>query len=159
MIRARRTEPRLRAFDQQANGRRQPIPAFELAFELFPAIAGQRIELGGAAEIGFPPLGPNPCLLLEAVQRGVERPLPDGQDVAGQQPNAFRNSPPVQRLAGDGFENQQIQRALEQVRRLRQVTPRLSTIIPRLSTMLARLLVPAGEQGVAIELRAVQVHG
>jgi hypothetical protein len=89
MIRARRTEPRLRAFDQQANGRRQPIPAFELAFELFPAVARQRIELGGAAEIGLLPLGANPSLLLESMQRGVERPLPDGQDLAGQQPNAF----------------------------------------------------------------------
>src|SRR5262249_1654773 len=60
-------------------------------------------------------------LLLETMQGRIERPLADGQDVTRERLDALGNAPTVQRLASECFENQQIERALEQVKRLGQV--------------------------------------
>src|SRR5438093_13157418 len=122
------------AFDQQLHSRRQPLPAFQLAFELFPPLAGQRVELCIASEIGRLPFGADPALMLETMQRGIQRALSDRQRVAREELDALGDAPAVQRRAGDGLPDEQIQGALEQIRRFRQLTPRLSTIIPRLST-------------------------
>ena len=47
----------------------------------------------------------------------------------------------VERLAGDGLQNEEVERALEQVRRLwQELTPRTSTMIPRSSTIVSGLL-------------------
>src|SRR5215471_14604705 len=109
----------LRRLDEETNGRRQPLPGLQLALELLPALTRQRVELRVAPEIGRFPLGANPALLLQPVERRVQRPLPHRQGVAGQDLNALRDSPPVQRLARDGLEDQEIERALEQVGRFR----------------------------------------
>jgi hypothetical protein len=42
----------LRGLDQEANGRRLPLPGLQLALELFPPLARQRVELRVAPEIG-----------------------------------------------------------------------------------------------------------
>src|SRR5262249_50764440 len=53
------------------------------------------------------------------MERRVQRSLSHRQGVARQDLNALRDSPPVQRLARDGLEDQQIESALEQVGRFR----------------------------------------
>src|SRR5262249_5114192 len=135
MIRWSRIASPLGAFDQQADRRRQPLPAAQLALELFAAVAGQRVELGVASQIGLLPFSPNPALLLEPVQRGIQRALADRERVAREELNALGDAPSVERSPGDGFQDQQIERALQEIGRLRHPTPRLSTIIPRLSTI------------------------
>src|SRR5262245_2486951 len=49
------------------------------------------------------------------MQRGVKRSLADGQDIVGKNLNAFGDAPSMQRLAGDGVEDQQVESSLEQV--------------------------------------------
>src|SRR5262245_50150053 len=111
----------LRALDQEVHGRREALPGFQLALELPSPLARQRVELRVAPEIGRLPLGANPALLLEAMERGIERALADRQRVAGEQLNALGDPPAVQRLARDGFQDEQIQRALEQIGGFRQL--------------------------------------
>src|SRR5207248_219948 len=86
-------------------------------------------------EIGILPFGGNPALLFEPVQGGVERTLANGEDVAGEELDAFRDSPSVSGRSGDGFQYEQVQGPLEQIGRLGHAIPRSSTIIPRLSTV------------------------
>src|SRR5262245_51710878 len=69
--------------------------------------------------------------MLEAMERGIERPLPDRQLFVRQLLNAFRDGPAVQRLARQRFQDEEIERALEQIRGFRHGLTR----IPRLSTM------------------------
>src|SRR6476620_5227121 len=119
------------SLEQQADGRRQPLPRVELAFELLPPIAGQAVDLGGASTLGLLPLRRDPSLVLEAVQRGIERSLSHRELLAGEGLDALGDRPAVQRLARDRLEDEQVEGALEQVGGLRHDLTR----IPRLSTM------------------------
>src|ERR1041385_7279045 len=94
----------LSPLQQQAYGGRQTRPAFLFPLELFPAIASQSIKLGAAAELAVLPLGHNPALLLEPVQRRIERALLDRKHLVRQLLDPLRNAPAVQRLAHERFE-------------------------------------------------------
>src|SRR4029077_20624000 len=115
----------LRALDQQLHGRREALPGFQLALQLLPPLARDRVELRVAPQVRRLPFRANPSLLLEAMERRIERALADRQRVVRQQLNALGEAPAVNRLARDGLEDQQIKRALEEIRRLRHATPRL----------------------------------
>src|SRR6185436_14977252 len=119
------------SLEEQADGRRQPLPRVELAFELLPPIAGQAVDLGGASTLGLLPLRRDPSLVLEAVQRGIERSLSDRELLAGEGLDALGDRPAVQRLARDRLEDEQVEGALQQVGGLGHGLTR----IPRLSTM------------------------
>src|SRR5262245_8705120 len=54
------------------NSRGEPVPALFFCGQLFNPCFSQCVELGSAAGIGHPPLGPDPAALLDPVDRGVE---------------------------------------------------------------------------------------
>src|SRR5262252_6540899 len=144
-MRCSRMTPPLGTFDQELHRRRQPLPRAQLAFELPAPFARERVEFGVAAEIRRLPLGFDPALMLEAMERGIERPLSDRERVVREELDSLRDAPPVERLPGNRLEDQQIQRALQQVGRLRHSTPRLSTTIPRTSTIRQCCQLPMAE--------------
>ena len=57
----------------------------------------------------------DPALVLELVQRGVERSVAHLQDVTGYLLEALPDGPAVERLEGEDFENQQVERALDEI--------------------------------------------
>ena len=63
-----------------------------------------------------PGLRLQPSLLLEAMERRVQRALADLQDFAADLLNALGDGPAVRRLERDGLEDQQVERALNEVR-------------------------------------------
>ena len=64
------------------DGVREPLPAARLFDQLLAAGLGQLVELRLAVVVGVAPLRGDQPLLLEPVQRRVERALVDLQDVA-----------------------------------------------------------------------------
>src|SRR5688572_13160771 len=69
------------------DGRRQALPALELGPRGGASLPRQRVELGLPVVVGHAPCGLDQTLLLEAIQRGVERAFLDLQDVGRQQVN------------------------------------------------------------------------
>ena len=87
----------------------------DLMLELLLAVPGQGVELRGTPELGVAPLGFDPALILESMERWVQRPLTDGKRLAGKNLDALGDGPSVESVARDGLENQEIQSPLEQV--------------------------------------------
>src|SRR5665213_1159992 len=121
---------------QQSNRGREALPGLQFPFQLLPAIASQRIHLRAAPQIRLLPRRADPALILQPVQPRVQRSLPDRQSVAREHLYPFGDPPAVQGLTRDGFQNQQIERSLQQIRWFGHVFV-TSTIdnIPRLSTI------------------------
>jgi hypothetical protein len=65
-------------------------------------------------------------LLLQAVEGRIQGTLPDGKHIARKNLDLLGDAPAMERLLANSFENQEIQRSLEQVGRLRHLTPRSS---------------------------------
>ena len=95
--------------------RRQAIPVRGFLFEVAPSRASERVELGAAIVLARLPLRGDPALVLELVQRGVELSVAHLQDVTGYLLEALPDGPAVERLEGEDFENQQVQRALDEI--------------------------------------------
>jgi len=57
-------------------------------------------------------------LLFEPMECGIERPLRNLQGILADLLDPLRNRPPVLRFEGDGLQDQEIQRSLDQIRRL-----------------------------------------
>ena len=102
----------------------QPLPAGGFAFQLRATRPGQRIVFGAAVVVALAPFGRNPALLFEAVEGRIQRALLDLQDFVGHLPDALCDGPAVPGSKRKGFEDQQIEGALNEVGGL---APRLST--------------------------------
>src|SRR5262249_8923282 len=108
--------------------------------ELALALARQRIHLRGASELGVLPLRRDPSLILETVQRGIERSLAHREHVVREQLDALRDRPSVQRLTRERLQDQEIERALQKVgwfrhqKGLDEDTSIIDNAIPRTST-------------------------
>ena len=76
---------------------------------------GKTIEARAPVVLGRAPLGGDPALPLEALQRGIERALLDLQDVVGELADPLRDRPAVQRLERDRLQDQQIDGALNEI--------------------------------------------
>jgi hypothetical protein len=107
----------------------------EFALELLFAFAGEAVVFGGAAEVGVLPFGGDPALIFEAVEGGIEGTLADGEDFTGEDLDALGDAPTVEGLAGDGFEDEKVESALEEVGWLGHEDTSNIDNIPRLSTM------------------------
>src|SRR5262249_1008652 len=73
---------------------------------------------GAAIVFTGTPMGCDPALLLEPVQRGIERPIADLQNVARHLLQALANRPTMQRLERENLQNQEIQCSLNRIRPL-----------------------------------------
>src|SRR5581483_7141522 len=75
----------------------EAIPTRLLRFEVTPARPRQRIELGATARLVRLPARGDPPLLLDAVERRVERPLFDMEHLVRQLADALDDAIAVQR--------------------------------------------------------------
>ena len=99
----------------QVDAGRQPLPLRQLGLDLLPAGPRQRVEPGPAVGLGGAPLRRDPALMLEPVQRRIERPLLDAQQLVGNLLDALGDRPAVHRLERDGAQDQEIEGALDEV--------------------------------------------
>src|SRR5437762_5888219 len=106
-----------RRSDDQRDRRGEPLPRCGFLLELFPSGFRQRVELRASLVFGDAPLRGDPTLVLETLERGIERSLLDQQHVVGELSNPPRDGPPVQRLEHERLEDEQIERALDEVDR------------------------------------------
>ena len=88
-----------------------------LLAQVFHAVRSQRIKFGAPIVVRLSPFGLNPSLLLEAMQRGIQRPLVHLQDLPGDLPDALCDSPSVHRLERKSSQDQEVQRALNKIGR------------------------------------------
>src|SRR4051812_35051798 len=112
---ASRTRMTSRRPDDEVDGFRQPFPAFELPRVLRPPGACQRIHLRPPSGVALGPLGRDPALLLEPMQRRIERALLHLQDFARHLLDALGDGPAVRRLKGKRLQDQEIQGALDEI--------------------------------------------
>src|SRR3954468_3330281 len=101
--------------DHLGNRAGQAIPAGGLVLELPASSAGERIELGAPVVLGRLPLVLDRALVLQLVQRGIERSIGDLKTVARGLPQPQPDGPAVQRLERQNLEQQQVQRALDEI--------------------------------------------
>src|SRR5262249_19525761 len=102
------------------NGSRQTRQIGSLRFELLPARARKGIELGAPVVFRERPLGGDPSLVLEFVQSRIERPFADPQDIARDLRQTLANRPTVHWFQRGDFQNEKVQRALDQIDGLAQ---------------------------------------
>src|SRR5580765_1587409 len=122
----------------QPNRRRESLPLRRLRLERRAAGLRQLVELRVSPRIRLTPLRRDEPLLLEAMQRRIQRTLRDLQDILRHLLDALRDRPAMLRLGGQGLENQEVQCPLDEVGRLAHdygSIPRSSTTIPRRSTI------------------------
>src|SRR5258708_9261610 len=108
---------RLFQLNDPRNGARKPAPVVGFFFELSPPEPCKRIVFRPPAILGRFPFGCNPALLLQLVQSRVERSVAHLQHVAGYLLQPLTDGEAVQRLKGQDFQQQHVQRALHQIRR------------------------------------------
>src|SRR5947209_19842049 len=87
----------LRSLPHLGDGEDEPVPARLLLLELAPARLRERVELGAAARLVHLPLRGDPALLLDAVERRVDRSLLDFEHLARHLPDALDDAVAVQR--------------------------------------------------------------
>src|SRR3954471_1925011 len=106
---------RLRMLQHARDGGGDPLPVRGFLRELLAPGPRQRVELRAPVVLGITPRRLDPALLLETVERGVERSLVHLQHVLGQLLQPLRDAPAVHVAGGKGAENQQVEGALQQV--------------------------------------------
>src|SRR5215471_14159940 len=118
------TEPRipsprphrsLRRAQHAGDRRGQAIPVRALLVELRATETRERIEARVAAGVGRRPRRAKPAALLETMQRRVERSLLYLHDVAGHLLQPPRDGVAVDRTERDDFQDQHVERALQDV--------------------------------------------
>src|SRR5439155_11625636 len=77
----------------------------------------QSVESSAPVSLGHAPIGGDPALALQSLERRIERTLVDLQNVLRQLLDPLRDRPPVQLLGGDGAHDQQVERALNEIGR------------------------------------------
>jgi hypothetical protein len=85
-----------------------------LGGELAAARGGEPIEAGALAEIGMVPAGGDEASFLQAVEGGIEGSGFDLEDLAGAGADVFGDGVSVGRPEGEGAEDEQVERALEE---------------------------------------------
>src|SRR5262249_9811461 len=93
------------------------IPLRHLALERAPAEPRQRVIFRAPSELAGLPLGFDPALLFQLVQRGVERAVADLEDIARHLQEPLADRPSMQRLEREDLQQQEVERALNQVGR------------------------------------------
>src|SRR3970282_415305 len=95
---------------------REALPVVRLFAQPLSAGGGERVVLRLALVVGLAPLEGDQALVLEAVQRGVERPLRNLQRVFRDLLQAQQHAVTVPRAERDGLEGEKGARALAELR-------------------------------------------
>src|SRR5262252_7908952 len=107
-----------RRLDDQRDGGGETFPLSGLGFQRLPSMGSEPVVLRAAVVLTHVPLGFDPALLFELVERGIQRALADAQLLAGQLPDALRDRPAVHRLERQDAEDQQVECPLHESGRL-----------------------------------------
>jgi hypothetical protein len=102
------------AYDQ-VDGGGEAVPVGGFLFELGTARGGERVELCLTPGFAFCPFGLDPALLLKAMKGGVKGALLHLQDFAGKLLNPLGDSPAVHWFKEEGFEDEEVEGALNEV--------------------------------------------
>src|SRR4051812_12916791 len=86
-----------------------------MLFQLLPSGRGEPVVLGLAIVLGWPPLGLEPAVLLEAIQRRKQRSWVDLEVVAAERGQLLRDAVPVHRFARKDGEDHQIESPLRHI--------------------------------------------
>src|SRR6185436_5036017 len=97
------------------HGGGEALPVFILDRELALSLRRELVEFGAAIVFGNSPARADPSLLLDPVQRRIERSLLDPQRVAGCLLDAQADAVAVQRPAFEHTQDQHVERALQHV--------------------------------------------
>jgi hypothetical protein len=96
------------------NGAGEALPFAGFAREALAAFSSETVELGAAIVLGEAPLGVDDAVQLESMKGWIERPFFDAQDFVGNLLDPLRDAPTVHRSAGEGFQDQHVQSALNE---------------------------------------------
>src|SRR5438309_1747512 len=99
------------------------VPVASFLLQLAPPCRRQAIESRPALVLGFAPLALDEPLVLEAIQRGIQRALLNFEALAGALLDAQQDTVAMQRSERDRLENQHVERTLEQSGGLGHVSP------------------------------------
>ncbi len=97
------------------HGSGKAVPVRFLARQLLAALGRQFVKLSLPAVVGLAPLRCEPPSFFQAMQRRVQRALLHLQHFLGDLPDSLRNPVAVYRSELNNFQDQHIQRALQQV--------------------------------------------
>jgi hypothetical protein len=103
-------------FEDAAYSGGHPRPGFGFEFELFAAFAGEAIEAGAPAKLGDGPLGRDPALVFQAMERRVKGPLIDAKYILRNLLNSLGNRPSVLGARLEGTKDKKIERSLKEGR-------------------------------------------
>src|SRR5688572_26598270 len=115
-----------RSHDERDRGR-ESIPVGALLLEPPAARRSQAVKSGAPVVLRDTPIGGDPPLTFQSLERRVERALVDLKHVVRQQLDPLRDRPPVELLGGDGAHDQEVERALDEVGWFGHDCPWLST--------------------------------
>src|SRR6185312_3170875 len=102
-------DPNSAHVENQFDSSHVPPPTRRLRADRAPAGRREAVVFRPPVVLGRPPVALDPPLLLEPLQRGIERPLIDVEGPARELLDACADPPPVHRLEGERFQNQQIE--------------------------------------------------
>src|SRR6185312_5580047 len=114
-IRCNQRMPTSQSINNQINGCREALPTFHFFFQARTPGGGERVELDLPSGLAFAPFTPNPALLLQAVQCGIQRSLLHLQHLIGCLLDSLGDGPAVLGLQRKRFQDQQVQCSLHQV--------------------------------------------
>src|SRR5262249_39429058 len=92
----------------------QPLPFAGLFQELLASLSGQRIEAGLTVILTNVPLGADPLLVFKALESKIERTMINEKDLFRLTLYGARYALPVTRAEHEGFENEQVERSLQE---------------------------------------------
>src|SRR5262249_11383384 len=102
-------------FNDQRDRRGQPFPVCGAGLQRLATSRGELVVLRATIVLASGPLGLDPPLLLEFVERGVQRALAHPQLLVRHLSNPLRNRPAVHRFQGQNTEKKEIKCALHEV--------------------------------------------
>jgi hypothetical protein len=104
--------------DNEIDGRRKALPIGGFGLQLFLASRSERVELGLAAGFAFRPFGPDPALLLKAMEGRIERALLHLQHFARHLLNTLGDGPAVHGFGEKSPQDEKVERTLDKIIRL-----------------------------------------
>src|SRR6476661_4071260 len=104
-----------RGLQDPAHGLGVLAPDLGLAVELFLPGLGEPVELGAAVVLRDAPFGLDGPLVLEPVERRIERSLVDLEQIAGHLLDALGHAPPMLGPQAQSLQDQQIESALQKI--------------------------------------------
>jgi hypothetical protein len=96
------------------DGSGESVPGLLFGLESGPAGFGKRVELGAAVVLGLAPICFYPCLMLEAVERGIEGALVDTKDVIRELTHAIGYCEAVHGSESQHLEDEEVEGALQE---------------------------------------------